>query len=463
MLEGAWTNRSVLKLAGDNDPVRVISDRARDLVRRAMDRGWSGPPYDPLALADLLEIPLSATEEIRDAVTRSDEEGLLRIEFNPGRPRARVRFSIAHEIGHTLFPDCAERVRYRAAYHELAGDDWQLEVLCNIAASELLMPAGSLSEEQLGAFSIEHLLDLRHRYEVSIEALLNRQVRVARTPIAMFAASPHAGGDDASRYRVEYVIGSPVWAAPPGRGELLERGSSVAACTAIGLTAAGDERWPMLPDLVHVECVAVHPHPGASLPRVVGFVRPTAQQDEGQRVHLQEVPGDALDPRRAGAALIAHVVNDRAARWGGRGFASALASRYPLAQTDFARWANEDLERFRLGAVHLSRMDQRLSIVHMVAQAGYGPSRQPRIRYEALELCLERLAEVAIRHDASVHMPRIGTGAGGGRWEVIAEMIDFSLSQRGVQVFVYSIERSAATAPVSPHQEELGIGADRPS
>lgn len=325
-MEGSWTNPSVLRLARDNDPVQVISDRARALVRRAMDLGWNGPPYDPLALADLLDLPLSATEEVRDAVTRSDAAGRLRIEYNPGRPRARVRFSIAHEIGHTLFPDCAERVRHRAAYHELTGDDWQLEVLCNIAASELLMPAGSLSERELGAASIEHLVGLRSRYEVSMEALLNRQVQVAQEAVAMFAASSPTSDNEAPQYCVEYVIGSPAWPAPPGRGDLLQSGS-VSSCTAIGLTAAGEERWPALSDSVHIECVAVQPHPGASLPRVVGFIRPTNQRDDGHfQQRLQEVPGDALDPRRAGPVVIAHIVNDRAIRWGGRGFASALAS-----------------------------------------------------------------------------------------------------------------------------------------
>ena len=33
---------------------------------------------------------------------RSDEP--LVIEFNPTRPRGRLRFSLAHEIAHTLFP-----------------------------------------------------------------------------------------------------------------------------------------------------------------------------------------------------------------------------------------------------------------------------------------------------------------------------------------------------------------------
>ena len=33
--------------------------------------------------------------------------------YNPSRPRGRLRFSIAHEIGHTLFADVAPRFEER--------------------------------------------------------------------------------------------------------------------------------------------------------------------------------------------------------------------------------------------------------------------------------------------------------------------------------------------------------------
>ena len=40
--------------------------------------------------------------------------GRFEIEYNPHRPRGRVNFSIAHEIAHTFFEDCAEEVRNRS-------------------------------------------------------------------------------------------------------------------------------------------------------------------------------------------------------------------------------------------------------------------------------------------------------------------------------------------------------------
>src|SRR4051812_20369115 len=108
-----WTNASVLAFAEQHDPVHAMEEKARSLALRAMDDGWEGPPFDPLALAQWLKIPIEARGDIPDArmVPRSD--GSLVLEYNPMRPRGRLRFSIAHEIAHSLFPDCAAEVRNR--------------------------------------------------------------------------------------------------------------------------------------------------------------------------------------------------------------------------------------------------------------------------------------------------------------------------------------------------------------
>src|SRR5215217_4849610 len=107
-----WTNQSVLGLAGTDNPVAVIEKRARELVLRAFDAGWVGPPFNPLGIADYLQIPVEANAEVPDARTIATESG-LKIQFNPNQRRERVRFSIAHEIANTLFPDVAEAVRHR--------------------------------------------------------------------------------------------------------------------------------------------------------------------------------------------------------------------------------------------------------------------------------------------------------------------------------------------------------------
>lgn len=137
-----WTNESVVAFAGQKDPVEVMEGKARTLALNAMDAGWDGPPFDPLALAQWLGIPIEARGDIPDARMVPMPDGVLILEYKPMRPRGRLRFSIAHEIAHSQFSDCAAEVRNRGKTTTQAPDNWQLEVLCNIGAAELLMPLG---------------------------------------------------------------------------------------------------------------------------------------------------------------------------------------------------------------------------------------------------------------------------------------------------------------------------------
>jgi len=78
----------------------------------------------------------------------------------------------------------------------------------------------------------------------------------------------------------------------------------------------------------------------------------------------------------------------------------------------------------------------------MIAQHGYGPSPKPRIRYVHLRTCLDKLAEFALGHGATVHMPRIGTGHAGGQWNIVRELVDEGLVRRGIEVTVYELPES---------------------
>jgi O-acetyl-ADP-ribose deacetylase (regulator of RNase III) len=62
---------------------------------------------------------------------------------------------------------------------------------------------------------------------------------------------------------------------------------------------------------------------------------------------------------------------------------------------------------------------------------------RPRIRYAAVREALATVARFASESGASVHMPRIGAGQAGGRWPLIREIVDDTLTRRGVPVTVY--------------------------
>lgn len=227
---------------------------------------------------------------------------------------------------------------------------------------------------------------------------------------------------------------------PPGMQLPLE--SAVSECTAIGHTAKRIEDWRHA-GKVKVHCLGISPYPNQSFPRVIGLLRPI-RQDVQATAGLTYLKGDASSPRGAAPRLIAQIVNDSAFTWGG-GFSLAIRRKWPVAQQAYRQWASEDRRNLALGNVHLAETNDKLSIVSMIAQRGYGASDKPRIRYSALRTCLQHLSVLATKQKATVHMPRIGTGLAGGSWNIISELIDDVLCRAGINVFVYDLPGSAQT------------------
>ena len=65
-------------------------------------------------------------------------------------------------------------------------------------------------------------------------------------------------------------------------------------------------------------------------------------------------------------------------------------------------------------------MEDEIVIVNMIAQNGFVNFLNPvAVRYEALKECLNKLVYRIKANDVSVHMPRIGCGIAGGKWELI--------------------------------------------
>lgn len=420
-----------------------MRDRARAALLKAQDEGWRGPPFDPIILAEKLGITVVPRDEIAEARTLPVGSGKLQIEYNPNKPKARIRFSVAHEIAHTFFDDCAERIRHRLQKHELHETEWQIEVLCNFGAAEILMPYGSFPELGEEANSIDDLMSLRVRYEVSAEAVMMRFVRLTTKPCLMFVASRHEEAPNKDRYQVDYAIPSRSWGTTVTTGSLLPSNTVIRECTAIGFTAKGEESWTS-GDVARVECVGIPPYPNHVFPRVVGLLFGRRAETEPQGITY--LKGDATEPRGSGPRLIAHVVNDRTPRWGA-GFALGVRKKWPSVQNEFISWVEAAPARLKLGNVFCDDIANDISICHMICQHGYGDSPTPRIRYGALERCLHLLADKAIAARASVHMPKIGSGQAGGSWPLISEMVDDIVCRRGVPVTVYSL-------PVQPESFE---------
>lgn len=151
---------------------------------------------------------------------------------------------------------------------------------------------------------------------------------------------------------------------------------------------------------------------------------------------VQYTSGDATRPDAPGNKVIGHVCNDRGG-WG-RGFVLTVLRRWPEPERDYRSWSRTS--SFTLGAVQLVQVQPDIWVANMVAQHGYRTSSNPvPLRYDALDTCLTTLADHAVELDASVHLPRIGTGLAGGSWDRIADLLDRRLTARGITTTIYDL------------------------
>lgn len=163
------------------DPRTAVINQARKLNEeyRSFD-GGAVPPMQRLdiiaSICGLTISPMSVKQwrfELRDAVlvlNGQSRGNRGRIFYNPQRPPGRVAFSIAHEIGHTFFPSTISGARFR----DLCGSDSreadELERLCDLAASELLMPIEEFRSAIRGDFTLARVQELANTFGSSFEA-----------------------------------------------------------------------------------------------------------------------------------------------------------------------------------------------------------------------------------------------------------------------------------------------------
>ena len=163
---------------------------------------------------------------------------------------------------------------------------------------------------------------------------------------------------------------------------------------------------------------------------------------------INYVVGDATRPQGDGPKIIAHIVNDRGG-WG-RGFVVALSRRWREPELAYRDWMHVPTNLSwcqgdglpRLGNVQYVDVAEDLCVANMMAQCGIrsGPGAPRAVDYEALRECLGRVGAEAQARGASVHMPRIGCGLGGGDWDVIEEAIELLLVDMGkLTVTVYDL------------------------
>jgi O-acetyl-ADP-ribose deacetylase (regulator of RNase III) len=149
---------------------------------------------------------------------------------------------------------------------------------------------------------------------------------------------------------------------------------------------------------------------------------------------IQYLAGDATQPVGTGNKIIAHVCND-VGKWG-KGFVLAISERWRQPRDEFMLLHSR--RALMLGMVQLVPVSKTIWVANMVAQRDIrARAGVPPIRYDALLECLKQLGFEAHQRNASIHMPRIGCGLAGGKWEQVEPLIADTLP--GTEVFVYDL------------------------
>lgn len=154
---------------------------------------------------------------------------------------------------------------------------------------------------------------------------------------------------------------------------------------------------------------------------------------------IQYTIGDATRPQGEGQKVIVHVCNDVGA-WG-KGFVLALSKRWPQPEAGYKAWFRGEGEQpFELGRVQFVRVEDDISVANLIGQKGLHPRKKiPPVRYEAIKEGLEKVADYCRKNNASIHMPRIGSGLAGGSWDKVEKIIRDTLIKCSISTSVYDL------------------------
>lgn len=148
--------------------------------------------------------------------------------------------------------------------------------------------------------------------------------------------------------------------------------------------------------------------------------------------------GDATSPGGKGNKIIVHICNDIGG-WG-RGFVLALSNKWKAPEQQYRAWYKSDVD-FVPGEVQFVQVEPDVWVANLIGQHKIRKDEKgnPPIRYRAVEQGLQTIAHKAAELEASVHMPRIGCGLAGGKWEKIEPLIEKTLLVSAVPVTVYDL------------------------
>lgn len=182
----------LVRVTDATDAETAIRLKAKELLALYV-RSFGDPttPIDVEVLASLIGITRSDEAPVHspDAELVPDGAGGVTMRVNADRPETRQRFSVAHEISHTFFPNYATKswCRSDARCRDRENPDDYLEMLCDIGAGELLLPLPWFSRDAATVSGADGLTTLARMYRASREATLRRYAETStQSVVAVF-------------------------------------------------------------------------------------------------------------------------------------------------------------------------------------------------------------------------------------------------------------------------------------
>lgn len=239
------------------EPALSDEDVIRRLCGDLLDLSDVRPPVNVSLLASLRGIARVEQRLQPWAGVLAPEDGDLVVGVRASDGAGRKRFTILHEAGHTLLPGFAESRQYRCD-----GPSSRDEQLCDIAASELLLPrrffVPDAREAGPGMEGVESLAPL---YDASIEATALRAVDLDAGPAMLIVLRPghkpsERGREDERppKLRLSWAHGQGPWPFLPKDKSVGDRspfmraheGEVVDEVGTLDDLAAGDDRKVMI-------------------------------------------------------------------------------------------------------------------------------------------------------------------------------------------------------------------------
>mgnify|MGYP001606700477 CR=1 FL=1 len=153
---------------------------------------------------------------------------------------------------------------------------------------------------------------------------------------------------------------------------------------------------------------------------------------------IKYIKGDATETIDSGDRCIIHICND-IGLWGA-GFVLSLSKKWPQPGAAYRILAASEMPGM-LGETQEILVQPGLWVINLIAQRGVRSStnKQP-LDYNVLRSTLLKEVDfIKSKCNSSVHMPRIGCGLGGGKWNDVKEILESTLCLNDIQVTVYDI------------------------